>query len=149
MQHLRNLSLIILLLMATLGLQAQNGNAVVSEIKLYDMGNGTGILAVRISGNLAPQYVRGGYKATGDCIWRGTSSGGIGTATRVPILAPTPGNGNGNSNGNQEVILTGLVPLAPTTGTGPDFVTIDLSIESASGDRVFYHWGSYLQTSKP
>lgn len=143
----RILSLLVLLLMATLGLQAQNGNAVVSEIKLYDMGDGTGILAVRVSGNQAYLYTGGSFAATGDRIPGGSAGGGIGSSSRVHVVSPAPGNGNGNSNGNQAVILTALVPLTPSSGNQPDFVSIDLRVE---GDgRVFYHWGSTVSVARP
>jgi hypothetical protein len=153
MQNLRNFSLFLLLLMATLGLQAQNGNAVVSEVKLYDIGGGTGILVVRVSGNQAYQYTGGSYTATGARIVGGAASSGIGASSRVPVVAPTPGNGNGggnsNPNGNQSVLLTAYVPLTPSSGHGPDFVTVDLSVASEGDGRVFWHWSFPVTTTNP
>lgn len=41
------------MLMATLGLEAQNqnDNAVISEVKVYDLGNSAGMIEERASGN--------------------------------------------------------------------------------------------------
>ena len=143
---MKNIFLFLFLLMATAGLQAQNGNAVISEVKLYNMGDGTGVLTVRVSGNLAYQATGGTFVATGDIVRGGRATGGIGDANR--IVVESPGNGhNNNGNGNQAVILTGSVPLGPTTGQGPDFVDIDLSV---SGDgRVFWHWSFPVTTTNP
>lgn len=128
MQPLRNLSLFILLLMGTLGLRAQNGNAVISEVKAYDLGNGTARLEVRISGNLAYTVQGGTFSVTGDRIPGGTAGGGIGDASRV-FVAPAP-TGNGNSNGNQAVVIAGLFPVMASAGNGPDFVTVDITVVS-------------------
>lgn len=153
MQHLRILSLLLLLLTGTLGLRAQNGNAVVSEIKIYDMGNGTGIITARISGNQAYLYTGGGFTATGTRIPGGTVSGGIGSSARTIVVPPSPGNGNGNGNtnpnGNQAVILAGVLPLSPSSGQQSDFITVDLRVAEPGDGRVFYHWGSVVSTSNP
>lgn len=126
MQHLKKLSLFVLLLMATLGLQAQNGNVVVSEIQLEDLGNGSGMIVVHLSGNLAENYTGGAFTISGDCIPGGSASAGIGTNTRVFVAPPVPGNGN--SNGNQTVYLAGVFPLAQSHSNGNqgDDVTVDL-----------------------
>ncbi len=150
MKNLKLFSLLLLLIFAGIGAHAQNGNAVVSEVKLYDMGNGSGILAVRVSGNLAHLYNRGSFSATGDRVPGGTVGGGIGLSSRVVVVPPSPGNGNGNNgngNGNQPVILAGVMPLSPSTGQQSDFVTVDLRVE---GDgRVFWHWSFPVTTTNP
>lgn len=121
-----------LLLMATLGLRAQNGNAVISEVKAYDMGNGTGILTVRVSGNLASNYVGGSFSISSDRIPGGSAGSGLGIDTRAIVVSPAPGNGNGNSNGNQAVILTGAFPLQPQSGNQPSSATVDLRVRSTN-----------------
>ncbi len=145
------LFLILLLSLTTFGSAfAQNGNAVVSETKIYDMGNGTGIITARISGNLAYLYHGGSFTATGSRIPGGSVSGGIGSSSRAIIVPPTPGNGNGNNgngNGNQPVILAGVLPLSPSTGQQSDIITVDLRVE---GDgRVFWHWSFPVTTTNP
>lgn len=86
-----------------------NGNAVVSEVEVQDMGNGTAMITVRISGNQAYTITGGTFVISGERIAGGSAGGGIGTDSRVIIQPVYPGNGN--SNGNQPVLLAGLVPL--------------------------------------
>ncbi len=121
MQNLRNFTFLLLLVMGTLGLRAQNGNAVISEVKVYDLGNGTGSIEVRVSGNLSASVVQGTFTISGDRIPGGTVSGGIGESIRVilPEEGQLPRNGNGNNNGNQPVILTGLFSLSAPSGNHP------------------------------
>ena len=40
-------------LFAQNGNSGQRGNAVISEVKVYDLGDGKGLIEVRVSGNLA------------------------------------------------------------------------------------------------
>jgi hypothetical protein len=129
MQNLRNLTLFVLLLMGTLGLRAQNGNGgqngnvVVASIDIQDLGNGTGMIVVKLSGNQASNYDGGTFTITGDRIANGSASSGIGAGSRVFIDPPVPGNGN--SNGNQQVLLAGVFPIR--SGAGSDEVTMQFN----------------------
>jgi hypothetical protein len=97
-----------------------NGNAVVSEVEVQDMGNGTAMITVRISGNQAYTVTGGTFEISGDRIAGGSAGGGIGTESRVFIQPVYPGNGN--SNGNQPVLLAGLVSLESGSENGNDQV---------------------------
>jgi hypothetical protein len=136
MQQLKKLSLFLLLLMATLGLQAQNGNVVVSDVKVVDMENGTGMIVVHLSGNQAADYPGGSFTISGGCIPGGSANAGIGTNTRVFVAPPVPGNGN--TNGNQTVYLAGMFPLSPEGNSQDDDVTIDLTFYPRLGNGLDY-----------
>ena len=90
----------------------QNGNMVISEVQVYDLGNGRGIVEVRVSGNLA-NTVTGGSFTTGQC----RACGG-------PLTVESSGN-------NNSVILSGNFQLAPSIGHGPNFVEIDIQVQGA------------------
>lgn len=126
--------------MATMGLRAQNGNVVVSDVKVYDMENGTGMIVVHVSGNLAEFYPGGTFTISGDLVAGGTASGGIGDNTRVIIEPITPGNGggNGNGNGNQQVVLAGVFPMRAATGNESDEVQIDGRLLRRIGNGLDY-----------
>lgn len=119
------LFLFILLTVASVGsTYAQNGNVVVASIDLEDLGNGTGMIVVKLSGNQASEYDGGTFTISGDRIANGSASSSIGAGSRVFIAPPVPGNGN--SNGNQQVLLAGVFPIG--SGSGSDEVIIQLSI---------------------
>jgi hypothetical protein len=138
MQNLRNLTLFVLLLMGTLGLRAQNGNGgqngnvVVASIDLQDLGNGTGMIVVKLAGNQASDYDGGTFTISGDRIANGSASSGIGAGSRVFIAPPVPGNGN--SNGNQQVLLAGVFPIG--SGTGSDEVTMQFTFRHRIGNGL-------------
>ncbi|HEX2899614.1 MAG TPA: hypothetical protein VHS96_07845, partial [Bacteroidia bacterium] len=91
MKNLKLFSLFLLLIIAGFSLQAQNGNAVVSEVKVEDLGDGTGMIVVRISGNQASNYLGGTFSISGDRVVGGTVAGGIGNETRVIVEPPVIG----------------------------------------------------------
>ena len=132
MQNLRKLSMFVLLVLATLGLRAQNGNVVVSHIDLEDLGNGTGMIVVKLSGNQASDYDGGVFTISGDRIANGSASSGIGAGSRVFIAPPVPGNGN--SNGNQQVLLAGVFPIG--SGSGSDEVTMQFTFHHRIGHSL-------------
>lgn len=141
MKNVKIFSFFLILIMATLGIRAQNGNAVISEVKAYDLGNGTGVITVRVSGNLASNYVGGSFTISSDRIPGGSAGSSIGIDSRAIVVSPAPGSGNGNSNGNQSVILTGAFPLLAPSGNPSDHATIDLRVRSSNNQypeqRVF------------
>lgn len=94
---------------------AQNGNSVVSEVKVYDMGNGTGTIEVRISGNQAEQISALSFIVSGDRIPGGAISSILSGSRPV------------NQPGNPAVILTGGFPLLPGGGNQPDFVDLHIA----------------------
>lgn len=140
MKNLRKLALCVVLLLTYAGLHAQNGNATVSEVKVYDMGNGAGMMEVRISGNLSGSVHEGTFSVSGNRIAGGTATGTISESIRVIDPESPNGNGNGNINGNQAVILYGMFSLLPATGNGPDLVGVDVQIvrhHVGESDRYF------------
>jgi hypothetical protein len=135
MKNLRNLTLFTFLLLTSLGLIAQNGNVVVSHIEIEDLGNGTGMIVVKLSGNQAASYLGGAFTISGDRIANGSASSGLGVDSRVFIAPPVPGNGN--SQGNQQVLLAGIFPIG--SGPGSDDVDIQLSFFPGNGlDWTYY-----------
>ena len=105
----------------------QNGNAVISEVQVYDLGNGTGRIEVRVSGNLA-----------------NTVTGGSFTLVRVgPGDQPSATGflvGPENQLGNQSVILIGGFNLAPAFGNGPRFVDLDIQVQGAFFRSKVHIW---------
>lgn len=147
MKNLRTIVCMLFLLSMGMAVHAQNGNAVVSQVDIQDMGDGTGMIVVRISGNLAENYPGGTFAISGDRVSGGTAGGGIGTNTRVFIEPPVPGNGN--SNGNQAVLLAGLFPIAPGTENGDDKVSVNLTLHNRFGnglDWTYSHVGRIKRT---
>ncbi len=73
------------MLMATLGLEAQNqnDNAVISEVKVYDLGNSAGMIEERASGNRRLLTFNGTVVVTGDRIPSGTVTVGISESIRA------------------------------------------------------------------
>ena len=98
---------------------AQNGNMVISEVQVYDLGNGTGLVEIRISGNLAYTATSGSFTVAGVEIPGGQVTSFL-AGTR-PVKQP----------GNQSVILTGSFPLSPIIGNGPGFVELDIQVQGA------------------
>ena len=96
---------------------AQNGNAVISEVKVYDLGNGTGLVDVRVSGNQAYLATHGSIQLTG--------------ADRLG-MGMLFVNNQGNQPGNNDVILSGTFILPPSFGNGSDFVEMDIQIRSGN-----------------
>lgn len=138
MKNVKSISLFLFLLLATLGLRAQNGNVVVADVKVYDMENGTGMIVVHLSGNQASDYPGGSFVISGDRVAGGSASGGIGTNTRVFTAPPVPGNSN-NNNGNQTVYLAGIFPMAPDHGGNPsDDVNMDFRFGNRFGNGLDY-----------
>ncbi len=134
MRNLKNLTLFVLLLMGTLGLSAQNGNVVVSEVKVEDMGNGTGMIVVKLSGNQASEFAGGTFVIAGDRVANGSAGGTIGEGGRVVVEPPVPGNGN--SNGNQQVLLAALFPIG--SGNGSDEVVMQFTFIRRIGNGLDY-----------
>jgi hypothetical protein len=137
MKTIKSISLALAMLIVTaFGIQAQNGNVVVADVKVYDMENGTGMIVVHLSGNLADDYPGGTFSISGDRVTNGSASGGIGTNTRVYTAPPV--HGNGNSNGNQTVYLAGVFPLDQSHGNGNqnDDVTMDFRFHHRLGNGL-------------
>ncbi|MFN8397771.1 MAG: hypothetical protein U0176_24345 [Bacteroidia bacterium] len=132
MQHFRNFVCLLLLLVGAVHLNAQNGNAVIASVKVYDLGNGTGVLAVHVSGNQASNYVGGRFAVSSDRIPSNSFSGGLGVDTRYNVPNPAPGQGNGNSNGNQTVVLTAAFPLLPGSSNHSDFANVELRVRPST-----------------
>lgn len=103
---------------------AQNGNVVVSSVDVEDLGNGTGMIVVKLSGNQASEYTGGTFVISGDRIAGGSAGGGMGDQSRVFVQPPVPGNGN--SNGNQQVLLAAMFPIG--AGNGSDEVTMQFTL---------------------
>lgn len=99
------------------------GNTVVSDIAVFDEGNGTGTLEIRISGNDADNIYAASVSLSGDRIHGGSLSTRATTSTR-----PCAGCG-----GNSEVILTTSFPLTPALGnsSGNEFVFVNVSAGAA------------------
>lgn len=100
-----------------LGLQAQNSNAVISEVKAYDLEDGTALVEVRLSGNLADDVISGTLSVSGDGV-SGTVS------TRLSIGRPVPQPGNASQ------VVVASFPYHPTGGNGPDFVSVDITVSA-------------------
>ena len=94
----------------------QHGNAVISEVQVYDLGNGTGLVEVRVSGNLANTVTGGSFTTGGNIDCR--ACGGFLTVERSE-----------NYLGTNAVILTGGFTLAPAIGNQPRFVELDIQVE--------------------
>ena len=91
----------------------QNGDAVISEVQVYDLGNGTGLVEVRVSGNLANTVTGGSFSTPENCLVCGSG---------ILIVEPS-----GNVPGNR-VVLTGGFSLAPAIGNQPRFVDLDIEV---------------------
>lgn len=118
-----------LLTVASVGFSyAQNGNFVLADVQVQDLGNGSAMIVVHISGNQASEFTGGLFQISGDRIPGGTVGGGMGDQSRVIIQPPV--NGNGNTNGNQQVVLAGVFPISPSVGNGNqgDQVTMDFRL---------------------
>jgi hypothetical protein len=127
------LFMFMLLTVASVGSSyAQNGNAVVSRVDIEDLGNGTGMIVVKISGNQASEYTGGTFTISGDRIAGGSAGGGIGDQSRVIVQAPVPGNGN--SNGNQQVLLAAIFPIGSNDGS--DEVVMQFTFRGRIGNGL-------------
>lgn len=117
MKHFFQISLVVLFLFSGFGFViAQNGNAVVSEIQIYDEEDGTASIEIRISGNNAGTVGTVGVSVSGDRIVGGTVSSPAGVTTRC-IDCPT--------------ILGTSVPIsAPVSGKND---IVDISIDMGNG----------------
>ena len=126
MKNLKLFSLFLLLILAGFGANAQNGNVVVSSIDIEDMGNGSGMIVVKLSGNLASQYTGGTFTITGDAVAGRAAGGSIGDGGRVVVQPPVPGNGN--PNGNEQVLLAAVFPIGAPVTNENDEVTLTVSL---------------------
>lgn len=89
----------------------QQGNAVISEVKIYDNGNGTGTIEVRISGNQAHEVRDVAINLTSARI-SGTATLSTSQSRTGGGLSIEPSAGNGNT-----VIIQGDFHLLPSPGT--------------------------------
>jgi hypothetical protein len=111
--------------------QGPNGNAVVSEVKVYNDNNGTGTIEVRVSGNLAYAISGGGITISGDRI-SGTVSLGTDQSRVGSDLIISPSSGNGSS-----IIVSGNFPMLPrTAGNSPDFVDVNIELSGRVGNNT-------------
>lgn len=106
---------------------AQNNNLVVSSIHVFDNGDGTGDVQVRISGPGASNQVYATATVTGDRI----PGGIIGTGSGMAEPTLTGGNNTGGGQGNSAVLTMPISLLSPTMG-GSDFVEINLSVSGGT-----------------
>lgn len=100
---------------------SQNGNAVVSEVQVYDLENGYGRIEVRISGNLATSDPQGTFTISGDIIPGGSATGTVLGSRELP-----------QGPGNAQVILSGSFPISNQGGSQNDIVEIELSVPGTS-----------------
>lgn len=107
--------------MLVLGLQAQNGNAVVSQVEFYDLGNGQAALEVRISGNLASPYATGTFTAQ-----RSDGSGAAVTGGLITDERPVLG-------GPSTVVMMGAFPFSPSISNGGDFYDFEINVAGIQG----------------
>lgn len=114
----RIFSLTLLMLFLSMGLHAQNGNAVVSEVTVYDNEDGSGSVEVRISGNLSTD-INGAMISLSGARIPGGSYVSVASSNTRPCSAC----------GGVEVILVMDFPLGPGVGPQDDFV--DVSIQGA------------------
>jgi hypothetical protein len=138
MKHLKSIFLFALLLAATLGLRAQSGNVVVADLKVYDMGDGSGMIVAHIAGNQAENYTGGTFAITGDLVAGRIATGGIGDNTRLPVDPITPGNGGGNTNGNQQVVIAAVFPILQPTGNESDDFHVQVTLHPRFGNGLDY-----------
>jgi hypothetical protein len=117
MKHLKIFSALSLFLLLLVGKSfAQNGNAVISEVQVYSLGDGVGLLEIRVSGNLASTATGGGFTT------------GAGDRVAVNLLSvSTP-----SSPGNGSVILSGTFALTPLEESGAGFVELDIQVRAGS-----------------
>lgn len=101
------------------GNSGSNGNAVISEIQVYDLGDRTGLIEVRVSGNLASTVTGGNFAVINPDDIRQNVTGSL-LRTRV-VGQP----------GNDEVILEGNFPLVPSSENGPSFVALEIQVQAA------------------
>lgn len=142
MQSKKSISAFILFFMLVFGLKAQNGNAVISEVRAYDLGNGMARLEVRVSGNLASSSMSATFTATKADGGGATVTGFLGGSRPVP-----------NGNANDPVILSGNFLYTPS-GEHPEFYEFDIQLNTTPrGNRQIYgevmSLGSIYMTWRP
>jgi hypothetical protein len=146
MKNLKLFSLFLLLTICGFSAYAQNGNVVVSHVDVEDLGNGTGMIVVKLSGNLADQYTGGTFTITGDAIAGRTAGGSIGEGGRVVIEPPVPGNGN--SNGNPQVLLAAVFPIGTPVTNDNDEVTMTFRLRRI-GNGLDYTYSRVGRVRRP
>lgn len=118
MKKFIQLNFLLLFFLSGIGLvNAQNGNAVVSEIKIYDEGNGSATVEVRISGNLASSQNTVGFSVQGDRI-PGGSVAGVAQVTTRCFDCPT--------------VLGASVPISAATSGKSDLVDVGIDMGNAA-----------------
>lgn len=102
---------------------AQSGNVVVSEIKLYDMGSGLGLVEVHVAGNFASPDMDAAIEMAGDrissrsAVVRSVVSEGSGNQVMVTAQFSLLPAGPGNDNDEVNMLIT----LRPRLGNGLDY----------------------------
>lgn len=118
MKHIFQISLVAILLFSGFGIvNAQNGNAVVSEVKIYDEEDGTASVEIRISGNLSANVRTVAVSVSGDRIPNGTISGVAGITTRC-VDCPT--------------ILGTTIPISEASAGKSDQVDVSIDMGTSS-----------------
>lgn len=118
--------LFLFMTLCSFGLFAQGGNsapanaATISEVQVYDLNNGMALLEVRVSGSGTDQVTGGSVIVTPDYESR--------YGVLVCALSPVGPSGNAGNNGT---ILTATFPFERSTGNGPDFLDLDISVQAA------------------
>ena len=118
MKKIYRFSMLFLFLFSGLSFaNAQNGNAVISEIQVYDEGDGSATIEIRISGNLASSSISANIGVQGDRIVGGSVFTRAGVTTRC-FDCP--------------VILEASVPISSSISSKDDFVDITIDLSNAA-----------------
>ncbi|MFY0685658.1 MAG: hypothetical protein JXQ90_00760 [Cyclobacteriaceae bacterium] len=118
MKNIFQLSFVLLLLLSGVGVvNAQNGNAVVSEVKIYDEGNGSAKVEIRISGNLAESQTTVGFTVQGNRI-PGGSVAGVAQVTTRCFYCPT--------------VLGATIPISAAIKGKNDLVDVGINLGTAA-----------------